>query len=183
MPHNRNGVYYASKKCIVLSLHDFREVDANGDYGNIVANGGVLASDTTPILRANAAETPEIAWAAGNADPIAAHFGVPEDFDGAEPVQVELLALTDNAGGGGIDAASFTVETGWDGGALVSDTATDAVPATTVHAVTADIAPADIPDEPKSAVIALTPAAHAADPTMLQGVRIWYTPKRFESRP
>lgn len=183
MPHNRNGVYYASKKCIVLSLHDFREVDGSGDYGNIVANGGILASDTTPILRANAAETPEIAWAAANVDPIAAHIGLPEDFDGAEPVQVELLALTDNAGGGGIDAATFTVETGWDGGALVSDTATDSVPATTVHTVNAEIAAADIPDEPKSLVVALTPAAHGNDPTMLQGVRIWYTPKQFESRP
>ncbi len=183
MPHNRNGVYYASKKCIVLSLHSFREVDANGDVGNIVANGGVLASDTTPILRANAAETLEIAWAAGNADPIATQVGLPEDFDGGEQVDVELLALTDNAGGGGIDAASFTVETGWDGGALVSDSATDSVPATTVHTVSAVVAAADIPDEPKSLVLALTPAAHAADPTMLQGVRIWYAAKQFESRP
>lgn len=183
MPHNRNGVYYASKKCIVLSLHDFREVDANGDVGNVVANGGLLASDTTPILRADAAESEEIAWAAANQDPIAAQVAIPEDFDGGENVEVELGVLTDNSGGGGIEAASFTVETSWDGGALVSDACTDAVPATSYHVNSAVVAAADIPDEPKRLTLALTPGTHANDPTALQSVRIWYVPKRFESRP
>ncbi len=163
---------------IDFSLNDFREVTSGGDVGNITANGGLLASDTTPILRGDAAETQEISWAAGNADIIAAHKMVPIDFDGTQDVLVDLFVYTDNAGGSGIDAATFTVETGWDGAALVSDTATDGTPAITMHKVTATVAAADVPNAPSVVTLMLTPAAHAADPTQLLGARILYRRKQ-----
>lgn len=163
--------------CLPLKLTDFREVTSGGDVGNIVANGGILASDTTPILRGDAAETQEIVWAAANVDPISTQVTLPPDFDGSEDVYVDLFVYTDNAGGGGIDAATFTVETGWDGGALVSDTATDGTPATTMHKVTATVAAADVPDAPSVLTIALTPAAHGNDPTQLLGGRVLYRRK------
>lgn len=162
---------------LLLSLNDFREMSSAGDVSNIAANGGLLASDTTPILRGDAAEVQEISWAAGNADIIGAQFALPPDFDGSADATLELWVYTDNAGGGGIDAASFTVETSWDGGALVADTATDAAPAITSHKITATIAAADIPDGASFLTVMLTPAAHANDPTQLQAARLTFRRK------
>lgn len=181
----RNGLVYvfqgphvvASRQgmaSILLSLNDFREVSSGGDVGAITANGGILASDTTPILRGDALESQEISWAAGNSDIIGLQLTLPSDFDGNQPATVDLFVYTDNTGGGGIEAASFTVETGWDGVALVSDAATDSVPAVTYHKITATIAAADIPSAPNVLTLMLTPGTHANDPIQLVGARINY---------
>lgn len=155
---------------IPLSLHQFREVDANGDVGNIAANGGLLASDTTPVLRGNAAETTEIYWAASNSDPISTQITLPADFNGAADVTVDLWVSS-----GTTDAATFTVETGWDGGALVSDSTSDtATKSATMHKLTVTIAAADIPDTAAMLTIALTPPAHTTDGIILSGVRVNY---------
>jgi hypothetical protein len=157
---------------IGISLFDWREVTSGGDVGDIAANGGILASDTDPILRADAAESHEIVWAAGNADIISTHLTLPSNFNGASDATLDLWILTDNAGGGGIDAGTFTVETSWDGGALVSDTATDGTPAITSHKITATIAAADIPNTASYVTIHLTLNAHASDPVSLLGARL-----------
>lgn len=170
-----------AQKSIPLSLYSFREVTAGGDVGNGAANGGILASDTTPIMRGDAAESAEISWAATNVDPISTHITLPTDFDDTANATLDLFVYTDNAGGGGIDAATFTVETGWDGGALVSDAATDGTPATTWHKITATIAAADIPAAAANLTIALTPAAHANDPIQLVGARLNYKAKLLTS--
>ena len=153
---------------IPLSLHQFREVDANGDVGAITANGGILASDTTPIMRGNAAETTEIYWAANNSDPISTQVVLPPDFSGAADVKIELWVYS-----GTTDAASFNVETGWDGGALVSDTADDtSTKSATLHKLTATVAAADIPNTARLLTLALTPPAHTTDAIGLLGVAI-----------
>jgi len=170
-----------SHASIPISLFDFREVTSGSDVGNAAANGGILASDTTPILRGDAAESQEIAWAAANADIIACQITLPTDFDGSANATLDLFVYTDNAGGGGIEAASFTVETSWDGGAIVSDSATDSVPATTIHKVTATIAAADIPDTASIVSIDLTPGTHANDPIQLVGARLNYKRKLLTS--
>lgn len=172
--HDSKGIYHAFRTEIVLSLNDFREVDANSDVSNIAANGGLLASDTTPILRGNAAETQEVAWAASNSDIIATQIRLPSNFDGTQDVWVELDVL----GAGVTDPATFTVETGWDGGTLVSDSASDsATKAITVHRITAVIAAADIPDNAKNLTLVLTLGAHTTDVVMLQGVAVSYVAK------
>lgn len=167
----------AGASAIGLSLFDFREVTSGGDVGAITANGGILASDTSPIMRADAAESHEISWAAGNSDIISTQVTLPPDFDGTAPVYVDLWVYTDNTGGGGIEAATFTVETSWDAGALVTDTATDSTPATTGHKITATIAAADIPDAPSFLTMHLTPGTHANDPVQLLAARISYRRK------
>lgn len=149
-----------------FSLYDFREVSSAGDVGNITANGGILASDTTPILRGDAAETQEIVWATGNADPIACHITLPPTFSGAAVATVDLWVYS-----GATDAASFTVETGWDGGALVSDTADDSTTkSATLHKITATVAAADIPNAARLLTLILTPPTHASDAIALLGV-------------
>lgn len=155
---------------VPINLNSWREADANGDVGAIAANGGILASDTTPILRGNAAETQEIAWAASNNDPITTSFAVPEDFDGTRASYLILRTVS----AGTTNAASFTVESGWDGGALVSDTATGAA-STTAADATATIAAADVPDTATSLTIAITPVAHTTDVTsILRSVLKYY---------
>lgn len=166
---------------ILFSLHNLREVDANGDVANAAGNGGLLASDTTPILRADAAESEEVVWAATNVDAVQLQTSLPPDLDDTADVQVDLFVLTDNAGGGGIDAASFTVESSWDGGAKVSDSATDAVPATTRHKISATIAAADVPATPGALTLTLIPNAHANDPISLVAVRLLYKRKLLTS--
>ena len=171
----------STKNPVLFSLHDLREVDANGDVGNIAANGGLLASDTTPILRADAAESAEVVWAATNVDAVQLQTVLPSDFDGSADVTIDLWVYTDNAGGGGIDAATFTVETSWDGGAKVSDTATDGTPATSVHKITATVDAGDIPNSASNVTITLIPAAHANDPVQLIGARLNYKAKFLTS--
>jgi hypothetical protein len=166
--HDSKGNYHEFPGCIPLNLHDFREVDANGDVGAIAANGGILASDTTPLMRgASALIAQEISWAASNVDPILIERPLPPNFDGRDDVWVELWVYS-----GTTNLASFTVATSWDGGATVSDTATDPAASATVHKVTAVIAAADIPDGATHVTLMLTPAAHGTDAVQLRSARL-----------
>jgi len=157
---------------IPFSLNSFREVDASGDVGNIAANGGLLASDTTPILRGDANESLEISWATGNIDPIQIQTTLPADFKGAANATLDLWVYS-----GSTDAATFTVETSWDGGTQVSDSASDAATkSATVHKITATIDAADIPDTAARVTIALTPTnAHATNAYQLVAARLNFT--------
>lgn len=158
---------------INFSLQDFREVDANGDVGAIAANGGVLASDTTPILRAGAAEADEISWATTEVDPIQRSITLPSDFDGTKDATLELYVNS-----GTTDAATFSVETSWDGGTKVVDSASDAATkSATTHKISATIAAADIPDSPSRLTLHLVPPAHATNAIQLLGARLLYRRK------
>ncbi len=153
-----------------LSLYDLREVTSGGDVGNIAANGGLLASDTTPILRGDANDSQEVSWATGNADVVAFSRTLPPDFDGTGDVTLELYVSS-----GTTNAATFTVESSWDAGAVVSDSASDAATkSATVHKITATIAAADIPDTASFVTVLLTPAAHATDTIQLHAARLLY---------
>lgn len=177
MPKASQGYYYEHRKAVQLSLHDFREVTSAGAVSNIAGNGGILASDTTPIMGAAAtSEAMIINWAAGNSDIIQCSVALPPDFSGKDDVLCELWVLTDNAGGGGIEAGTFSVLTSWDNGAQVTDTATDDVPAITSHKITARISAGDIPDFPSFVNIQLVLGTHANDPVHLLAGRLTYVP-------
>ncbi len=180
MPTNQSGAYVPFASYVPISLNDFREVTAGGAVSNIAANGGLLASDTTPVLGAESSKSMSLTWAAANADIIQAQVQLPPNFDGRCDAAVDLWILTDNSGGGGIDAGSFTVVTSWDNGTSVSDTATDSVPATTLHKITAIIAAADIPDSASFVNIQLTLNAHANDPIHLLAARLSFQPRVTE---
>lgn len=156
-----------------VPLNSFREVDADGDVGDTTANGGVLASDTTPVLEgATTTNAQRILWATGNADRIASSITLPADFDGARDVVVQVIV----ASAGTTDDFDATLITNWDGGADVSDTVADTA-ATAVHASSATVAAADVPDNPLTVAVSLTPPAHATDIFYLYGVRIKYRRK------
>ena len=176
-PNGDVRVYVCSRRIAIqdsqsidVSLHSLREVDASGDVGAIAANGGILASDTTPIMRGDANESLEISWATGNVDPVQFQITLPKDFDGSEDVTLDLEVYS-----GSTDAATFTVETSWNGGTQVSDSADDsATKSATPHVVTATIAAADVPDAARRVTVALTPAAHATNTIQIVGVRLNY---------
>lgn len=171
--HDQNGFYHEFQATLGLSLHSFREADANADVGNIVANGGILASDSTPIMRGAAGLiAQEISWAASNSDPIVCQVALPADFDGRNDVTLELWVNS-----GTTDPATFTVASSWDGGATVSDTATDGAKSATTHKITATIDKADIPDGAAFLTLLLTPGAHTTNAIQLQGARLLYTPR------
>ena len=168
--YDNDRKYHKFRSCIPLALMGFREVDADGDVGAIAANGGVLASDTTPILRASTNGAQEISWATGNTDKIGCQIALPPDFKGSDDVKLELWVSS-----GTTDAASMVVESGWDGAALVTDTASDAATlSATVHKITATIAHADIPDSAEFLNLLIAPPAHATDAIQLHSARVLY---------
>jgi hypothetical protein len=179
MPHNREGYFYEFRERVAISLDDWREVTTAGAVGNqATAAGGILASDTTPVMGAEATtETRAIIWAAGNSDIIACSHPLPTNFSGKDDVLLELWVLTDNAGGGGIEAGTFSILTSWDNGAQITDAATDSTPATTVHKITSTISAADIPDDPSFVNIQLVLGTHANDPVHLLAAAISFVPK------
>lgn len=180
MPQSANGVYSAFQSAIPISLNDFRIVTSGGVVGNIAANGGLLGSDSAPSLGAESSKSMAVIWAAAGVIAIQAQVALPADFDGRSDVTLDLWILTDNTGGGGIDAGTFTVLTSWDNGTGVTDTATDSVPAVTSHKITALIAASDIPDTAAFVNVQLTLNAHANDPIHLLSARMNYTARVTE---
>jgi hypothetical protein len=158
---------------IPISLTTLREVNSSGDVGNAAAIGGVLASDTTPILMADANESMEVNWAASNSDIVAFDVSLPKDLDDTANVTVDLLVAS-----GSTDAASFTILTSWNKGTQVTDSFDDsATKSATLHVITATIAAADVPANALSLSVQLVPPAHTTNAIILGGIRINYKRK------
>jgi hypothetical protein len=177
---NQAGAYVAYPGYVPISLNDFRAVTAGGVVSAAATNGGLLASDTAPVLGAESSKAMSLTWIASNVQAIQAQVQLPPNFDGRCDATLDLWILTDNAGGGGIDAGTFTVTTSWDNGTAVVDTATDTVPATTLHKITAIIAASDIPDSASFVNIQLTLNAHPNDPIHLLAARLSFQPRVTE---
>jgi hypothetical protein len=173
---NAQGNYRAFRTALPTSLNDLREATA-GDVGAIAANGGLLASDTTPALSGTSTTlAQQVSWVAGNVDPVLLHRTLPDDFDGRDDVLVELWVNS-----GTTNPADFSVLSSWDGGATVTDTAADTTTlSATTHKISTKIAAADIPDSPANLSLALVPAAHATDAITLTGYRISYFARAIE---
>jgi hypothetical protein len=170
---DERGVYHAYHANRTLSLNDLREMSTAGAVGAIVANGGILASDTTPILRnATGVLAQEVSWATGNVDTVGFQITLPSDFDGRSDVLLDLWVNS-----GTTDLATFSVTSCWDGGATVTDSATDTGASATTHRITAIISKDDIPDAAERLTILLTPPTHATNAIQLQGLRLRWTPR------
>jgi hypothetical protein len=155
---------------VMFDLRDFHEVSSGGDVGNLAdTGGGQLASDSTPTYIGDAAESAVITWAASNSDIIGASTSLPSDFDTTRDCFVDLTTSS----GGTTNAATLTVETSWDGGTIVADTATGAASVTPATA-TATVAAADVPAGANRVTVMLTPASHTTDTMLLFRVRLRY---------
>lgn len=151
----------AGVKHVDVSLPVLREV-ATMAVGNITANGGLLASDTTPILgpvNGATAGCQRVQWAASNNDVVMFQVSLPANLD--DTLDITLGARI--ASGGTTNAVGFTVTSYFDEtGAAVSDT-TGTNQTTTYSTVTATIAAADVPAGARTMTVTLTPVAHTTD--------------------
>jgi len=164
----------AGKGYIPLPLNSFREATAF-DVANIVANGGVLASDTTPLLEGINGATDgcqRLVWAASNGDQIVTSFSLPKDLDAGQPLKLYFTI----ASGGTTNAVGFTLATFFDeGDTSVADTS-GTNQTVTYTEVTATIAASDIPTGARNMTLGLTPVAHTTDTLILTGgVLVEYT--------
>jgi len=137
-----------------------------------IADGIRPTEATDPTLEDDSNNVQRMVWTAGNTDGVYVTVPLPQGFDGTRDVTVTLTVNTDNTGGGGVDAATFTVASTWDNGTPVTNTATDSSPSTGTHGVTATIAAADITDGAQMLTLLLTPGTHANDPVRLYNVRV-----------
>lgn len=164
------------KGFIPLPLQSWREIASN-DIPNTASVGGLLTSNTTPILaRVNGATDKQLrlAWAASNSDEIT--FGgiaYPPDLDDAAAVTVHVLAAMAGATDTPVLAISF-----FEG---VGDTNaggnTAAVTGTAVAKYSVSVAHGDVGAHPKAVTVGITPGAHTTDALYVYAVWMEYTRK------
>ncbi|RJP53619.1 MAG: DUF2190 family protein [Anaerolineaceae bacterium] len=159
---------------IPLPLAAAREIASN-DIAALAAHGGILASDSTPILKRTNGATDKklyVEWAASNSDEIAWDFVYPPDLDDSAVVTVHLLAKMDGATDTPTIAVSYFEGIGDSnaGGntAALSDTLAE---------VTVEIAAAAVGAAPTGASVGIVPGAHTTDKVQLLGAWIEYTRK------
>lgn len=167
------GVMNATRD-IGIPLSNWRIVSATGDVGNIAAIGGVLASNSDPILLGEATTNSwAISWAANSVVPIGVQVPIPADLDDTANV-----TLTLSVSSGTTDAATMGVASSWDGGSEVTDSADDSgTKSATRHPITATIAAADVPASATHVTFRLTPPAHSTDGILMYASKLSYTPK------
>lgn len=157
-----------------VSLNSLREA-ANFNVGAITANGGILASDTTPALSAINGATDgcqRVLWVASNSDQIIFQVPLPPDFDVAADLVLHIRA----AMGGTTNTPAIAVDSFFDEGDTKVVDATGAITGTAYAEYTATINNADFPAA-QSLTVGLTPGAHTTDTLAISAVWLEYKKK------
>lgn len=167
------------KQMIGFPLNTFREATAF-DVANIAANGGVLASDSTPLLEGINGATDgcqRLVWAASNNDQIVNSVPLPLDLDTSKNIELHVRI----ASGGTTDAVGFTVASFFnEADTSVADSTTTNQTVSYLEKV-AVIAASDIPEGAQTLSIGLTPVAHTTDTLNLTAAWLEYTPHVLET--
>lgn len=157
---------------IPVPLTSLREASAF-DVGAITANGGLLASDTTPILSAINDDTDgcqRVTWAASNNDQVIFQVPLPPNLDTTKDLVIHLRI----ASGGTTNAVGFTVESFFnEGDGKITDTS-ETNQTTSYAEKIATIAAADVPSGAQTLTVGLTPVAHTTDTLNLTAIWIEY---------
>lgn len=152
---------------IPVSLASVREL-STGSFINAAGNGGLLATDTTPILNTINGDTDgcwRLAWASSNSDAIGFQVPLPPDLDDASDITVKVRAYM----AGATDTPTLSIDSYFDeGDTKVTDTSTALNATPTTKSIT--IAAADYPASATLSV-ELTPGAHTTD--ILYVTAIW----------
>jgi hypothetical protein len=156
---------------IPIPLMTLREA-STFDVGAIAANGGVLASDTTPILEAINGGTDgcqRLTWATGDVDQVIAQVPLPPDLDATANMVVHARV----AASGATDTPSWTMESFFnEGDTKVSDTLAAGGATSTYAEITGTIALADVPAGAQMLTIGFTPASHDGNHFYMTGLWI-----------
>lgn len=158
---------------VPVPLTSVREIASNA-IGNASANGGLLASDTTPILNTTNGDTDtalRLAWAASNSDPIAFQVPMPPDLDVDGNVEVHFRA----AMAGATDTPVISADSYFNEGDTKVEDDSDAVTGTSYAEYTITIAAADVPTGAQTLTCELTPGAHTTDILYMTAVWVEYT--------
>lgn len=160
---------------IPISLMSLREA-ATMAVANAAGNGGILASDTTPILQPINGATDgcqELVWAASNNDTVITQIALPPDLDDT----ADLVVHTRIRSGGTTNAVGFTVDTWFnEGDTKVVDTSETNQTNTWAEKI-ATISAADVPEGAQTLTLALTPVAHTTDTCQLSALWLEYKTK------
>ncbi len=164
------------KGFIMLDIAALREVAAN-DIQNLAAHGGLLASDSVPILKRTNAATDKslrVEWALGVTDEVTwGNIPMPPDLDETVDVTFHLVAEMSGAA----DTPVIDVQI-WDGVGDAEMGGNTGALADAISEVTVTIANANISGNPLGFFnISLVPAAHGTDAIYLYGAWIEYTRK------
>lgn len=158
---------------IPIPLADLREVASN-NLLNAAGNGGLLATDTTPIFEytnGNTDSSLRLRWASSNSDAFTYQVTLPPDLDPSNPINIRYLA----AMGGATDVPVLTCDHFFNVGGTIRTVATGAVTGTTVAIYTVSIVAASIPTQPLTLSVEVTPGAHTTDTLLLYAVWLEYT--------
>lgn len=161
---------YAKTFYVDVPLQTLREIATNA-IPNIAANGGLLASDTTPILQLTNGDTDSalrLTWASSNSDAVIFQTVLPQDIDTEQPLYVDIYAKS----AGATDAPTFALDTYFgEGDTKVEDTS--GATSSSLAVVTATIAAADIPHAPFLTMSCeITPGSHTTDALYAYGIRV-----------
>ena len=158
---------------IDVPLTAIREAASN-NLLNAAGNGGILATDTTPIFEYTNGDTDSalrLRWASSNSDPITFQCALPPDLDEASNVEIHLLA----AMGGATDTPVISADTFF----MVGDTKVEddsaAITGTTAAEYIITVAAADVPAGAQTMSVELTPGAHTTDTLLIYAVWVEYT--------
>lgn len=160
-----------------IPLTSLREVSAAMAVGNVANAGGVLASDTTPILGPAVASPLDgcqvVSWAASNNDPVMFQTALPPDLDDAADLVLHMRIKS----AGTTDAVGFTSKAFFnEGDTVVEDTGQTNQTATWAEKLLT-IGAADVPAGAQTLSVALTPAAHTTNILYLSALWLEYKTK------
>lgn len=157
---------------IPVSLASVREI-TTGAFINAAGNGGLLATDTTPILNTINGDTDgawRLAWAASNSDAIGFQVPLPPDLDEASVVEIHLRAYM----AGATDTPVISADSYFDEGDTKVEDDSPALNATPTERIIT-IAAADVPAGAQTLSVELTPGAHTTDILYVTAIWLEYT--------
>lgn len=160
---------------IPLDITGLREIASNA-IQNLAAHGGLLASDSAPLLqRVNGAtdKALRVVWTA-EADTDEAQFppvALPPDFNAGADCTIHLLAAMESTN----DTPTIDVQVYNGVGDTEMGGATAAITGTSVAEYTVTIANANVANPPGVLNISLVPAAHETDDLYVYAAWIEYT--------
>lgn len=158
---------------IPVSLATVREL-SSGSFINAAGNGGLLATDTTPILNTTNGDTDgawRLAWAATNVDPIGFQVPLPPDLDEASAVEIHFRAAMADTN----DTPVISADSYFDEGDTKVEDDSGAVTGATYAEYTITIAAADVPAGAQTLSVELTPGAHGTDILYMTAIWVEYT--------
>lgn len=158
---------------IPIPLTSLREVSSFA-VGNAAAIGGVLASDTTPVLGPAVASPLDgcqvVSWVKQNVDAVMFQVPLPPDINEGADLVIHMRIKS----GGTTDAVGFTSKAYFnEGDTEVADTG-QTNQTTTWAEKLITIAAADVPAGAQTLTVQLTPAAHNTDALYLSALWIEY---------